>query len=436
MDLEFKKVKNSKQIKKTYLLEKKDTETKKSNIKTSSDLELLKKDIINLCSKLNKLGKSDKKEPLNVLIPFDNYKLTLSFEKNKNMEVKVCTGNRDFFNKKINKKYDIIAGIIPTLKISENIIKRFNIKTKLSKSLNIYHYYLEKCLELLDKKGEMILIIPQQFFNTTRGKELRKLFYKNGTITDIYDLDFIKNKYLELSEMVLIRYEKDNEIHKTCIHKELGKLKNYYEETLSSQDTYFFKDKSKKERLGDYFDVKVGLVSGLNSIFCIEKNKEFEDYNMNSKFSIEMITSSYYKGKEKHKYIYVDKYSLEEIKKGDIKLYDYLIKNKDKLISRKTKKFGNNNWWNWGALRNIKQMESNKDCLYVNYRTRVDDPFYKDKLTYFDGSVIALIPKSKSVDLEEWKKKLNNGKDIFKKNHVYRGGCYYFTQQILSNLII
>ena len=421
----------------SFSLDKKKTANNTVNLKTISSLEILKSNIINLSRQLSSFKESESSF-LDVLIPFDNYKLTTSFKTNKYIKVKVCCGNKDFFDKKINKNYNIIAGIIPTLKVSENIIKRFNIKTKLSKTLNIYHYYLEKCLELLSDKGEMILIIPQQFFNTTRGKELRQLFYNNGTITDIYSLDFIKNKYLELSEMVLIRYEKNNNSHKTCIHKNSKGQGRYYDETLSPEDTYFFKENENTERLGDYFDIKVGLVSGLNSVLCVSDNKNdsFKDYIINKEFTIDMITSSYYKTHKTDKYIFVDKYSLEDIKKDDKRLYDYLLRNKDKLNSRKTRKFTENNWWKWGAIRNLKQMMSGKDCIYVNYRTRVDEPFYTGKLTYFDGSVIALIPKSKKVDIKKWTKILNNSKDIFKKNHVYRGGCYYFTQQILSNLKI
>ena len=45
----------------------------------------------------------------------------------------------------------------------------------------------------------------------------------------------------------------------------------------------------------------------------------------------------------------------------------------------------------------------------MNSKTREKKPFFKEKIGYFDGSVLALIPKE-DVDLDEWVNLLNDKK--------------------------
>ena len=44
-----------------------------------------------------------------------------------------------------------------------------------------------------------------------------------------------------------------------------------------------------------------------------------------------------------------------------------MISNKTKLLDRKIKKFNDNNWYEWGAPRNITIIKKNmgKDCIYM-----------------------------------------------------------------------
>ena len=63
----------------------------------------------------------------------------------------------------------------------------------------------------------------------------------------------------------------------------------------------------------------------------------------------------------------------------------YIDQYKDILLKRRIKKFNENNWWQWG--RNY--YESEKPRIYVNCKTRSQNPFFIHQSTAYDGSVLA-----------------------------------------------
>src|ERR1700747_652571 len=80
----------------------------------------------------------------------------------------------DFLKKKINKTYDTIIGNPPYVKI---------------KTGNLYIDFIEKCYNLLNissNGGELIFIVPSDFFKLTSASKLLNDMYKNGTFTHIY----------------------------------------------------------------------------------------------------------------------------------------------------------------------------------------------------------------------------------------------------------
>ena len=73
------------------------------------------------------------------------------------------------------------------------------------------------------------------------------------------------------------------------------------------------------------------------------------------------------------------------------------MENKKELIGRKIRKFNENNWFEWGAPRNIKIIEKNigKKCIYIYNLTRNKTVAFVDKVGYFGGTLIMLKPKKK-----------------------------------------
>ena len=161
--------------------------------------------------------------------------------------------------------------------------------------------------------------------------------------------------------------------------------------------------------------IKVGLVSGANQIF--EHNGLIEQDTIN------IICSDYFNTKIKKKY-----YFTENQEHPVLKIY------KDKLINRKIREFGEHNWHEWGAIRNINIMKEMKNtpCIYVNCKTRKKNSFFIDKVDYFDGSMLCLIP-TQNLNLEHWRDILNNNDKLFKIQGMLVGKRYSFTQKTLSN---
>lgn len=325
----------------------------------------------------------------------------------------------NFFDYSTRNKFDTIFGNPPYVRHQE--IENNISKSVLSNNCNLYLYFVEKCFYHLKSNGEIVLIIPRDMFNNTRGMNLRKLLYQNGTITDIIDYEE-KSVFNDASPYpIIIRYEKNNCSHLT--NYVLNGITEERKEILKNENLLYLKDDIKKKKLGDFFNVCVGIVSGANSIF--EKD---------SPISIEIICSDFIRTGKKRKFIFTEPYNLNEIKNIDIFLYHYLINNKKKLINRKIKKFNESNWFKWGAIRNIEKMKQKSFCIYVNAKTREKKPFFKEKIDYFDGSVLGIFPKKK-IDLDKWVKILNSSETDFREQNLLVNNKYILTQRNLENFL-
>ena len=80
-----------------------------------------------------------------------------------------------------------------------------------------------------------------------------------------------------------------------------------------------------------------------------------------------------------------------------------LTPHKQSLINRKIRSFNESNWWEWGR----KYCDRPGPRLYVNCKTRNLKPFFTHKSRAYDGSIMALFPKSPAMDMERAMDKLN-----------------------------
>ena len=69
---------------------------------------------------------------------------------------------------------------------------------------------------------------------------------------------------------------------------------------------------------------------------------------------------------------------------------------------------------------NIKTITNNigKECIYINNITRKDEVCFKDKVQYFGGGLIIMIPKKK-INIDKIVKYINS--ITFKRNYMYSG---------------
>lgn len=264
------------------------------------------------------------------------------------------------------------------------------------KGSNLYIDFIDKCFELLDDEGELIFIIPSDFFKLTSASKLIEKMINEGNFTDIFH-PHDENLFEEASVDVLIfRYVKTNTLNKKITYNNKEKY------IIMNNGSLIFSDNINKDmiKFSDYFDVYVGMVSGNEKIL---KNDVLGN--------IEILNSE----DKKEKYIYLDNFPT-----NNNKLNEYMLNNKDILQKRKVRKIDKNNWYEFGLPRNKKILDENinKECLYIHNLTRKKKVCFKSNVQYFGGNLLMILPKDeKKVNLNKLCNYLNS--DEFKNNYLY-----------------
>ena len=232
----------------------------------------------------------------------------------------------------------------------------------------------------------------------------------NGSFTHIYHPHNEKLFDGANIDIIIFRYNKNNTIIKKVLYN--NKLKYI----INSNGLITFNDININNNVmfKDYFDIYVGIVNGKEKVYKNENLGNIEVLNGKNKVS---------------KYIYIDKYPCD-----NDQVNEYLLEHKKELLERGIKKFNENNWFEWGAPRNIKTINKNigKDCIYIYNLTRVKNISFVDKVRYFGGGLIMLLPK-KDCNLNNIVTYLNS--DVFKNNFIYSGRFKIGHRQI-SNFYI
>jgi adenine-specific DNA-methyltransferase len=309
----------------------------------------------------------------------------------------------DFFDFDESIKFPTIMGNPPYVSfknIDKETLSKIQSKSYMSSydnRTNLYIHFIRKCVEHLEENGEMILITPREFIKATSAIKLNNFLYETGTITDWLEFgdDIVFKGYSPT--VVVWRFEKNNFTRKTKTNEGIKDFK-------INDGQITFTNGENGIKFSDLFFVKVGAVSGMDEIFTSE--------NGNQTF----VCSFTKKTSELKRMFY-------NIKHPD--LYEF----KDKLMSRKMKKYNENNWWQWG--RGL--YESNSDRIYVNCKTRDPKPFFMNENKYYDGSVLAIFPKVE-IDLKKAAEYLN---EVDWKELGFKvGGRLCFTQKSLENVYL
>lgn len=326
-------------------------------------------------------------------IQFDMYEIDTKIKMLDDIPKNVIYG--DFLEADVTTKYKTIIGNPPFVRTTKG---------------NLYIDFIEKCYSLLENNGELIFIIPSDFFKLTCASKLLNSMISTGTFTHIYHPHNEKLFENASIDVIVFRY---------CKNDKLKKLVLYNDEPLyviNNEGLITFNKNNSTNNVSfkDLFDIYVGLVTGKESVY---KNKEHGN--------IELLN-----GENKlDKYIFV-----EEFPSTNENLNTYLLSYKDELMSRKIKKFNEKNWFEWGAPRNIKTIKENigKECIYVYNLTRHANIAFKGNVKYFGGSLIILIPKKK-INLGNVISYLNS--DDFKSNFMFSGRFKIGHRQISNSYI-
>jgi adenine-specific DNA-methyltransferase len=301
----------------------------------------------------------------------------------------------DFMEQKLNKLYKTIVGNPPY------------VKKKLG---NLYLDFIKKCYQSLEENGELIFIVPSDFFKLTSAAKILNIMIENGTFTHIYH-PHKENLFENASIDVLVfRY---------CKNVKLGNIVEYNNTKLyltNSNGLITFDKNINCGRclISDYFDVFVGIVSGNENVFKNELMGNIQVLNGENKLE---------------KYICIESFPSEneEVNK-------HLLQHKKALIDRGIRKFNEKNWFKFGLLRNLTTIVKNKgnDCIYVKNITRSSVVAFEGKVGHFGGSLLMLHPKI-TCNLSNMVKYINS--DNFKSNFLFSGrfkigqrqlSCSYF----------
>jgi adenine-specific DNA-methyltransferase len=298
----------------------------------------------------------------------------------------------------VEKKYKTIVGNPPYVR---------------TKTGNLYIDFTEKCYNLLEDNGELIFVIPSDFFKLTSSAKLLDKMLKAGTFTHIYhphNEKLFKDASIDVS---IFRYCKNKEIKKEVVYNDdimfitnrMGML------------TFSKGDNVNCDLFKTYFDIYVGLVSGKEEVFKNDKLGNIEVINGENKLD---------------KYIFITMYPT-----NNVELNSYMLKNKEMLINRKIRKFDEDNWFEWGAPRNISSIDKYRgnECIYILNLTRKSRIAFIGSVMYFGGGLLMLRPKKK-YNTEFMKNVINYlNSEQFKNNFMFSGRFKIGHRQISNSTI-
>ena len=301
----------------------------------------------------------------------------------------------DFMKETISKTYTTIIGNPPYVR---------------TKKGNMYIDFTEKCYNLLNDNGELIFIVPSDFLKLTSASELLNKMMTNGTFTHIYHPHNEKMFENASIDVIVFRYCKNKALEKKVLYNN----KVMYVTNSNGLIVFGVEVNHNNKIFKDYFDIYVGLVTGKENVY---KHSELGN--------IELIN-----GEEQiEKYIYIENYPCE-----NKKINEYLLSHKEGLINRGIRKFNENNWFEWGAPRNIKSIKQHmgEECIYVYNLTRRSNIAFVGKINYFGGGLIMMRPKKK-CNLQNIVSYINSSD--FKDNFVFSGRFKIGHRQLCNSFI-
>jgi adenine-specific DNA-methyltransferase len=288
---------------------------------------------------------------------------------------------------KYDNKMDFVVGNPPYIRVHNlnetyEKVKQYNFAN--NGMTDLYLVFFEIGFKMINSTGKMGLITPSSFLRSKAGTNLRKYIYKRKNLEKVVDLEHFQAFDATTYTMITIF---NNEATFNSIeyftYDELS-LKPKKIDDLNVNDIYinqkmYFSDKKYLEKLKHIqvnFKNRVKRKIVVKNGFATLADKIFiGDFDFQNGI-IDVIKAS--KG-EWHKciYPYDEKGNLLEIEqlKKYRNVYKYLLKNKEKLLSRSIS--SNQPWYSFGrsqAINDVKknkiainQIIKNKESIKINY---------------------------------------------------------------------
>jgi adenine-specific DNA-methyltransferase len=303
----------------------------------------------------------------------------------------------DFTTQNIRRNFRTIVGNPPYVKRTAG---------------NLYIVFIELCYNYLADDGELVFIVPSDFLKATRAAPIIATMAAHGSFTDFL---FPHNEQLFPGaniDVMVFRYEKGlvtatarvNNTHMFC---------NIVRGIIT-----FSAAKLTGVLAAELFDVYVGLVSGRDEIYKVPFG------------NMTVLTDD----GQTEAFIFADAFPC-----GNAAIDAHLAANKAGLLARRIRKFGEHNWHEWGAPRNISSIRRHWDrpCIYVRNITRNATVAFAGRVQYFGGGLLCLVPKHEAgadaANMQKIIDYLNSAE--FQANYRYAGRFKIGHKQISSTLI-
>ena len=256
---------------------------------------------------------------------------------------------------------------------------------------NLYLFFIEKCLRHLEPDGELIFITPRDLLKATSAVPLNQLLHAAGTITDFIDLGDTHLFDDATPNCAIWRFQRGDMSRRTRYASleqgdgaaGLQAPQWAARSFMESGGHLLFTRHDYPLHLSDIAFVKVGAVSGADEVYA-------SDYYGNRDFVCSTTAAD---GKTRRMIWCEPSDSAPRS----------LVPHKDRLIARRIRKYDESNWWPWGRG----YYQSDLPRVYVNNKTRRQNPFFVHGCPHYDGSVLAIFPKDPTIDIDALATALN-----------------------------
>ncbi|WP_291994330.1 class I SAM-dependent methyltransferase [Candidatus Accumulibacter sp. ACC003] len=322
----------------------------------------------------------------------------------------------DFFALPEHEVFATIIGNPPYVRYQDiAATARANIRgSVLDGRANLYLFFIEKCLRHLAPGGELVFITPRDFLKATSAVPLNRLLYAAGTITDLVDLGDSRLFDDAAPNCAIWRFERDNFSRLTRYAAQgvadgiagLTRLQWAERHFVESAGHLLFTRGDYGLHLDDIAFVKVGAVSGADDLYAND------DYGNRS-----FVCSATVATGDTRRMLWCEPGEPPPAA---------LRPHKERLIARRIRAFDESNWWRWGRG----YYQSPEPRVYVNNKTRRQQPFFVHPCRNYDGSVLAIFARDPTVDVQALALALN-GVDWADLGFVC-DGRFLFTQRSLE----
>ena len=393
-----------------------------------------------------------------------------------------------FVTAEITKTFDAVIGNPPYIRW-KNLEK--NLKEELLSSelwnnnfnalCDYLFFFIAKSIELLKPGGELIFICSDYWLNSTNGYSLRSYLTQHGEIDSIYLfreaqvfsgvtaslMVFKFCKQFTGKDISLYTYQGNKKVHDNDLYSSDSFKLQYIpqftakkrwilapldqqvflqkiENACSLCDSLFQEERS-VQRIGNYFDIGNGLVSGLDKAFNISHlaqtlSKSEKEYTLRVVKAKDIVP---YKFIQTSTYIYIeDKEITEQTLRDSFPLfYSHLEPYKIQLSQRY--QYGREiDYWSFSFPRNKKLFDSSSQRILVPCKDRIS----KRKTFRFclaDADIIplqdvtGLLPKTQCKESIEYVLAYLNSPPVFQwltLNGVVKGEVVEFSEAPLANI--